>query len=131
MVSLPSLRRPFCLSRYLTQGVFLFVLIGGGLGVAYRFGFLDGYFVSLPLVVFFYALMGLGSGLLSRKMVHSSSKRVSSMLLLVSMGRLLLALTVTALGLWLMPLHRWGFLLLSLVCYFAAMYEALIAVLRK
>lgn len=131
MASLLPLRKPFFLSRYLTRGVLLFALIGVGLGVAYRFGFLDGYFGALPLVVFFYALMGLGSGLLSRRMVHSTSKRVSSMLLLVSMGRLLLALIVTALGLWLMPLHKWGFLLLSLVCYLAAMYEALIAVLRQ
>lgn len=131
MASETPQRRSFNLSRYLARGVLLFGGVGVGLGVAYQRGFLDGYFVSLPLVVLFYALLGLGSGVLSRKMLQSASTRVSSRLLLLSMVRLLLAVAVTALGLWLLPSHKWSFLLLSLICYLAAMYEALVPVLRR
>lgn len=123
--------RPFSKLRYLARGVLLFSLIGVVSCIAYRLGFLDGYFALLPIVVVFYALLGLGTGLMSRKLVLSALGRGSSMLLLVSMGRLLLSVMVTGVGLWCMPEHKWSFLLLSLVCYFAAMLESLVAVLRK
>lgn len=126
-----SKERAFSRHRYLVGGVVVFVAVGVVLGVVLSMGLLDGYFVSLPLWVLFYALVGLGSGLLSRRMMRAASLKIQSLLLTVSLGRLLLVVAATALGLWLLPGYRWSFVLLSMVCYVLAVLVSLMAVLRK
>lgn len=126
-----SKERAFSRRRYLVGGAVVFAAIGLVLGVVLRIGLLDGYFASLPLWVLFYALVGLGSGLLSRRMMRAASLKIQSLLLIVSLGRLLLVVAATALGLWLLPGYRWSFVLLSMVCYVVAVLVSLMAVLRK
>lgn len=126
-----SKERAFSRRRYLVGGAVVFVAVGVVLGVVLSMGLLDGYFVSLPLWVLFYALVGLGSGLLSRRMMRAASLKIQSLLLTVSLGRLLLVVVATALGLWLLPGYRWSFVLLSMVCYVVAVLVSLTAVLRK
>lgn len=126
-----SKERAFSRRRYLVGGAVVFAAIGLVLGVVLRIGLLDGYFASLPLWVLFYALVGLGSGLLSRRMMRAASLKIQSLLLIVSLGRLLLVVVATALGLWLLPGYRWSFVLLSMVCYVVAVLVSLMAVLRK
>lgn len=123
--------RAFSRRRYLVGGAVVFAAIGLVLGVVLSMGLLDGYFASLPLWVLFYALVGLGSGLLSRRMMRAASLKIQSLLLIVSLGRLLLVVAATALGLWLLPGYRWSFVLLSMVCYVVAVLVSLMAVLRK
>lgn len=123
--------RAFSRRRYLVGGAVVFAAMGLVLGVVLRIGLLDGYFASLPLWVLFYALVGLGSGLLSRRMMRAASLKIQSLLLIVSLGRLLLVVAATALGLWLLPGYRWSFVLLSMVCYVVAVLVSLMAVLRK
>lgn len=126
-----SKERAFSRRRYLMGGVVVFAVVGVVLGVVLSMGLLDGYFASLPLCVLFYALVGLGSGLLSRRMMKSSSMKVQALLMTVSFGRLLLVVAATAFGLWLLPQYRWSFVLLSVVCYVVAVLVSLTAVLRK
>lgn len=126
-----SKERAFSRRRYLVGGGVVFAAIGVVLGVVLSMGLLDGYFASLPLWVLFYALVGLGSGLLSRRMMRAASLKIQSLLLTVSLGRLLLVVVATALGLWMLPGYRWSFVLLSMVCYVAAVLVSLMAVLRK
>lgn len=126
-----SKERAFSRRRYLVGGAVVFAAIGLVLGVVLSMGLLDGYFASLPLWVLFYALVGLGSGLLSRRMMRAASLKIQSLLLTVSLGRLLLVVVATALGLWLLPGYRWSFVLLSMVCYVVAVLVSLMAVLRK
>lgn len=126
-----SKERAFSRRRYLVGGAVVFAVLGSVLGVVLRIGLLDGYFASLPLWVLFYALVGLGSGLLSRRMMKSSSMKVQALLMTVSFGRLLLVVAATAFGLWLLPQYRWSFVLLSLVCYVVAVLVSLTAVLRR
>lgn len=126
-----SKERAFSRRRYLVGGVVVFAAVGVVLGVVLSMGLLDGYFASLPLWVLFYALVGLGSGLLSRRMMRAASLKIQSLLLTVSLGRLLLVVVATALGLWLLPGYRWSFVLLSMVCYVVAALVSLMAVLRK
>lgn len=126
-----SKERAFSRRRYLVGGAVVFVAVGVVLGVVLRIGLLDGYFASLPLWVLFYALVGLGSGLLSRGMMRAASMKIQSLLLTVSLGRLLLVVVATALGLWMLPGYRWSFVLLSMVCYVVAVLVSLMAVLRK
>lgn len=126
-----SKERAFSRRRYLVGGAVVFVAVGVVLGVVLSMGLLDGYFASLPLWVLFYALVGLGSGLLSRRMMRAASLKIQSLLLTVSLGRLLLVVAATALGLWLLPGYRWSFVLLSMVCYVVAVLVSLMAVLRK
>lgn len=126
-----SKERAFSRRRYLVGGGVVFAAVGVVLGVVLSMGLLDGYFVSLPLWVLFYALVGLGSGLLSRRMMRAASLKIQSLLLTVSLGRLLLVVAATALGLWMLPGYRWSFVLLSMVCYVVAVLVSLMAVLRK
>lgn len=126
-----SKERAFSRRRYLVGGAVVFAAVGVVLGVVLSVGLLDGYFASLPLWVLFYALVGLGSGLLSRRMMRAASLKIQSLLLTVSLGRLLLVVVATALGLWLLPGYRWSFVLLSMVCYVVAVLVSLMAVLRK
>lgn len=121
----------FSRRRYLVGGAVVFAAVGVVLGVVLSMGLLDGYFASLPVWVLFYALVGLGSGLLSRRMMRAASLKIQSLLLTVSLGRLLLVVVATALGLWLLPGYRWSFVLLSMVCYVVAALVSLMAVLRK
>lgn len=126
-----SKERAFSQRRYLVGGAVVFAVLGSVLGVVLSMGLLDGYFASLPLWVLFYALVGLGSGLLSRRMMRAASLKIQSLLLTVSLGRLFLVVVATALGLWLLPGYRWSFVLLSMVCYVVAVLVSLMAVLRK
>ena len=126
-----SKERAFSRRRYLVGGGVVFAAVGVVLGVVLSMGLLDGYFASLPLWILFYALVGLGSGLLSRRMMKSSSMKVQALLMTVSFGRLLLVVAATAFGLWLLPQCRWSFVLLSVVCYVVAVLVSLTAVLRR
>lgn len=118
-------------SVYLSGGAVAFTLLGVTLGMLFSSGMLDGYFSSLPFVVFFYAVVGLGSGFLLRRMLTSSSKRSLALVQLLSLGRLVLVVVVTALGIWLLPSHRLSFVFLSLICYIVAMLVSLLSVIRR
>ena len=116
--------------RYVLWCFLLFGLTGVLLGMLFESGVLDGYFWALPLFVAFYGAVGVGSGLLLRKLMWTRSARMQSMMLLISLGRLLVVVAVAVLGLWQFPESRKSFLVVVGVCYVEAVAVSLVPALR-